>query len=446
MAIELVHLYIFLSRQNVQTDFQRGQSGQDVGAHEIGQGEAGVGGTGEDGTAFVQIGDALTGEVIVAQQAAAVRIPFQGLAEEHGEELPLVLRGTDEGSKFTQQVHPGVDVGGAVVAVDHGHRCTGGGGDHVDLPVDTQGVVRNQHGKVGGTGGDIAGALPHGVGGGHAGARIALTRGHGNAGKQIAGRIQELGAAFGEHAAALAGYQDLGQDIPQLPISAAHGIEFLHHGLVIVQLGRINGEHTGGLADAHHLFSGEQVVDVACQGGEEGDVSHMVFLVQNGLVQMGNAPALGNVEVQGGGQLFGSLAGDGVSPGAEACQLVAVLVKGKVAVHHGGNADGAHLGECLAELFGNVLFQLPVAVLNTGGDGLHGIGPDTVHQLVLPFVGAGGDGNVVFVDEHCLDPGGAQLNAQGGGFEIHSHSPLVKLEQRRSFCCRLISIYGFILS
>ena len=305
----------------------------------------------------------------------------------------------------------------------HGHRRACGGGDHVDLPVHAQRVIGDDHGKVGGTGGYVARALPHGVGGNHAGAGVALAGGHGDAGLQVALGIQEPRARLGQHAAPVARAQHLGQNIPQLPGHTAHGVEDIHHPLVKVQLFGVDGEHAGGLADAHHLFAGELEMNVTRQSGEEGNVLYMAFLVQNGLVQVGDAPALGNVEIQRVAELGRRLAGDGVAPGAEGRQLVAVLVKGQVTMHHGGNADGPHLGKGDAQLLLHIPLQVGVAVLNAVRHSLHGIGPDAVHQLIFPLVGAGGNGNMVFVDQHRFDPGGTKLDAQRGIFQIHDRSP-----------------------
>ena len=201
--------------------------------------------------------------------------------------------------------------------MNHGNRRTGGGGDHVDFPVNPQGVVSDNHGKVGGTGGHIAGALPHGVGGDHARPGITLAGCNGNAGGQVTHRIQESSALFGQYSGIVSGAQHLGENVPQLPGHPADGIEGFHHLLIVVQSIGINGEHSRGFADAHDLLAGQGDVEVACQGGQRGNVLHMRLLVQNGLIQVGNTPPLGNVEVQHLAQLGGSLAGDGVAPGAK---------------------------------------------------------------------------------------------------------------------------------
>ena len=43
----------------------------------------------------------------------------------------------------------------------------------------------------------------------------------------------------------------------------------------------------------------------------------MVFAVQDSLVQMGNAPALGNIEMEGFRQRLGGLTGNVISPCTE---------------------------------------------------------------------------------------------------------------------------------
>ena len=121
MSVELVHRDVLLLGQDVQADLEGGQGGQEVGAHEVRQGEGAVGSAGEDGTALVQVRDALAGEVVEAQQAAAVGIALQGQLEQLGEQSALVLGRADGLGKLAEELHPGVDVGGAVVAVDHGN-------------------------------------------------------------------------------------------------------------------------------------------------------------------------------------------------------------------------------------------------------------------------------------------------------------------------------------
>ena len=151
----------------------------------------------------------------------------------------------------------------------------------------------------------------------------------------------------------------------------------------------------------------------------------MLLAVQHGLVQVGNAPALGDVEAEALCQTLRRLAGDGVAPGAEGGERFAVPVEGQVAVHHAGDAQGPHLREGHAVLLPHIPGKVRVAGLDAPVDLLQGIGPDAVLQLVLPVEAAGGRGDMALVDEHRLDPGGAELNAQGHVFEIHPITLLI---------------------
>ena len=55
----------------------------------------------------------------------------------------------------------------------------------------------------------------------------------------------------------------------------------------------------------------------------------MLLAVQNRLIQMCDAPALGNVEAEYLGQLGSRPAGGGVAPGTECRQLTPIAVKGE---------------------------------------------------------------------------------------------------------------------
>ena len=157
-------------------------------------------------------------------------------------------------------------------------------------------------------------------------------------------------------------------------------------------------------------------MDVPCQGGEEGHILHVRLPVEHGLVEMSNAPPLGNVERKPGGEGFGRGLGGGVSPGAEGCQQASVLVKGQITVHHGRNAQRSHLGEGFPVLFPVVPFQVAVGILNTCPHILQMIGPVSAFKAVFPVMGAAGQDGTVRGGQYRLDTGGAKLNAQGRGF------------------------------
>ena len=79
--------------------------------------------------------------------------------------------------------------------------------------------------------------------------------------------------------------------------------------------------------------AGEAVVDISRQGGDMGHLAYVGFAVQNGLIEMGRAPALGNVEGKRLRQLRRRRSGGGVAPGAEGGEQVPVPVKGQIPVH-----------------------------------------------------------------------------------------------------------------
>ena len=155
---------------------------------------------------------------------------------------------------------------------------------------------------------------------------------------------------------------------------------------------------------------------IACQGGQEGDVLYVFFPVQDGLVEMGHAPPLGNVEAETLGQRFGGRLGGGVAPGAEGCQLVAFPVEGQVAVHHGRNTQGAYGGQGFDVGILVVPGKVAVSVLNTCPHIVQMVGPVAALKAVLPVMGAAGQHGAVRAGQNRLDAGGAELNAQRGGF------------------------------
>ena len=150
----------------------------------------------------------------------------------------------------------------------------------------------------------------------------------------------------------------------------------------------------------------------------------MGFALQHGLVKMGHAPPLGDVEAEAPGEGCGGLAGGGVAPGAEGRKLPPGSVEGQVAVHHGGNAQRPHPGKRRAG------FGLPVR-RQRGEGGAHArlhlfqmIGPPAVLQPVLPVVCAAGQRRARAVHQHRLDAGGAQFQAKDGRCEfIHNVPP-----------------------
>ncbi len=175
------------------------------------------------------------------------------------------------------------------------------------------------------------------------------------------------------------------------------------HFPVIVQCIAVDGEHPAGLAHAHRIDPGEHIVDVSGQGGDVGDLGNVGLPVQDSLIQMGNTPPLRDVEAKHGGELLRRRPGDGVLPGTEGDQQVPIFVEGQIAVHHGRYAHGAHVFP---------VFNAGQRRLQPRPYLVQGIGPHAVFKAAGPGVVPGGYGRMTPVNGHCLDPGGAQLNAK----------------------------------
>lgn len=193
----------------------------------------------------------------------------------------------------------------------------------------------------------------------------------------------------------------------------------MDHLFVVGAAAPANGEHAGGLAHAHALLSRQLPVQETRQRRKKRNLLYMRFPVQHGLIQVGNTPALGNIEAKQGSQLFRGLFRHGISPGPELRQLVSLCVKGQIAVHHTGNANGPHLPDGLAE----ALLNLPLQVRVTGPESLidlvHGIGPDPIDQLVFPGKAAGSQRPEISVHQHCLDSGRTQFNTEDRILQLH---------------------------
>ena len=155
-------------------------------------------------------------------------------------------------------------------------------------------------------------------------------------------------------------------------------------------------------------------MDTAGQGGKKINFGQMAFAVQNGLIQVGNAPPLRNVEGEKVCQGLRGPAGGSVAPGAEGHQQLSVFIKGHIAVHHGGNAHGAHGGKLYAVGFLYVLRQIRIAGAKPRPDFIVMIGPNAVFQAVFPIKTAGRKRQMLLVDQYGFDAGGAQLNAKKG--------------------------------
>ena len=339
MSQQGIHAHVFPS-QNVHAQFQRHHSAVHQRTGAVGKAERSVGQANHHGAAFLHAGDRLAGKIAVVQHPAAVRFAFHGSVEQGGVYVALLDFKPCCACKAIEHIRPCVDVAGTVIAVNHGHRLAGGGRDHVDLRVDlAQGLFQHDHGEYGRASGHIARTDGHAVGGGHARARVAFRRAERNSRFQLAGGIQQLRAFFCQRTRVLARIQHLRQNLPQLPAKMQGVdlfIESIRHVAVIIQFIAVDGEHAGSVSHAQHLPARQLPVNVPGQRGQEGHVFDMGFFIQNSLIQMSDAPALGYVELKQLGQILGSFRRHGIAPGAERGQQLALRVKRQITVHHGG--------------------------------------------------------------------------------------------------------------
>ena len=234
---------------------------------------------------------------------------------------------------------------------------------------------------------------------------VALRRAEGNARGQEAAEI--FAAARRQQASRLTGSPDLRKDCTDVPVKTVfrhQRVEFVQHRRVIRQCLAVDGEHAGGFADAEDIFARQQVMHIARERGDVGDVLDVRFAVQDGLIQVRGGPALRDVEAEGLGQLVRGLAGHGVLPGAEGCEQVPVLIKGQIAVHHAGNAHGRDLARQLAE----ILDGRAQALLHV----FHVVRPHAVFQTAFPGIVAAFYDRMLLVKQHCLDARRAEFDAE----------------------------------
>ncbi|CCY84210.1 unknown [Clostridium sp. CAG:149] len=138
----------------------------------------------------------------------------------------------------------------------------------------------------------------------------------------------------------------------------------------------------------------------------------MLFPIQHGLIQMGDAPSLGNVVGKELRQLLCRLPGHGISPGPEGHEKVSVLPEGHIAVHHGADSQGTHVFQLCSVGFPHIPGQIPVTGLKPRDNFLLRISPDSVFQPIFPAVASLGRRGQGAVCENCLDSRRAKLNSQ----------------------------------
>lgn len=321
---------------------------------------------------------------------------------------------------LAQQPDPVVQIGGAGVAVDHGHRPPVRRRDQINLGVYLcQRLFQHHHGKDAGAGADVAGPHGHTVGGGHAGAGISLRRAERYAGAQRARRVQQPRPRLGQGAGVLTGAEYPGQQVPQMAVQPRPGQQLVkggqHPGIVVAGTA-VNRKDARRIPDAQDLLPRELPVQIARQRRQEVHLPDMVLPVEDGLVKVRHRPPLRNVEPEPLGQCLGRGPGRCVAPGAEGGQRTALPVKGQVTVHHRRDPQGAHRPQRFAEGRFIVAGQIAEGVLYAGPDLVEMVGPVPAFKTVLPVVGAGRQHGAVRPGQHRLDAGRTEFQAQRSGF------------------------------
>src|SRR5215216_1481016 len=117
-------------------------------------------------------------------------------------------------------------------------------------------------------------------------------------------------------------------------------------------------------------------MDIACKCGDMADILDMGFLVQGRLIEMRNAPTLGNVELEQFRELLCGLCSDRVSPCAKWDEQIAIHIECHIAVHHGAETDSANGLDRGVVLLGNLEAELAIAFLQACPNILYTIRPD----------------------------------------------------------------------
>ena len=416
MGEERVEAHPLLA-QDVDADAHGREDAHELGAHGVRQAHARVGGVREDRLGRRLADERLGGQGVVGHDAAGVGLAGERVVVEGVVDRGDARIGADEAREVREPSDPRVDLGRAVVRVNHGDGRAVGRRHHVDLGVQLgERALEDGHEEDGGTARDVAGALSDRVGRDHAGARIALGRAERDAGSQRPGRVDERGALGGQYACVLAGAQHSREDVAQTPRDQAldHGLVLIKVGLHIGACGRIDREHARGVADAQDVASRQLMMDPPGQGRQVGDARRVFLGVEDRLMQVRDRPAQGDVEAKEAGELVSGASRVGVAPRAEGREQAIVRVEGEVAMHHRGDTDRAvgRGGDVVA--LAHVRDQGGVGALQAGDDLVEAIGPQATLEVVLPAVAAGGEHLVVGADQHGLDAGRAEFDAERG--------------------------------
>ena len=411
-----VRLDALLAREDVHAEPKRREAAVELRAHEIREVHAAVRRAHEERPSRLDLRDVLAGEAAVIEQSARVRVRLSRRAEQRPVELLARKRPADGRGELAEELHPRVEVARAVVRVHHRDGRARRRRDHVDVAVHLpQRRVEHVHRERRRTDADVARALAHGVRADHARARVALRRRHERARRELAAEVEETRALRREMARARTRAQHARQDIEELPRlrrDARQRVELRRERRIIGAARLVDGEHPRRVADAEHPLAREPPVHIARERREEVDLPGRRLAVQDGLIEMRDAPALRYIEGKLLRERVGRLARDVVAPRAESRELPPVACKRQIAVHHRADADAAERLERRLVARGDLRLDLREAGLDPGPDLLEIIRPDPVLELVLPAIARRRERPAILADEHRLDVRRAELDAE----------------------------------
>ena len=203
-----VDTHLLLAEKYVIAHLEHGHRCIKVSAHEIGQTESGVGRAQEQRTAaFLDAGNRFSRIIVVRQQAAAVRITFESVIVKQTEKTVSISTGARQFAELTEKADPCVEIGRAVVAVNHGDGIAVRRRDHVYDAVRTRQILfQNYHRERRSSGRDIARTRSDSVCRHHAGARVSFRRTERYARLQMSGLIQQCGSLLREASGVISGH------------------------------------------------------------------------------------------------------------------------------------------------------------------------------------------------------------------------------------------------
>ena len=356
---------LLLVEQDIHAEFQRCHRGVYLRAEQVREVKFAVRGAEVHRSAVLSARDRFAGKEVVHNGIAAVRVAGQRVVIQHVIKRRLCDGVTAQFCEFAEYLHPSVQLGGAVVAVNHRNRSAVRGGHYVYLRVVTlQRLVKDEHCKYGSSGGHVARAREYAVCRRHSGACVALRRADGNSRLEVSARVEELCALGGQDCFPCACVEYPGEDFQQFPGESLISKQFICLREVLrVVPDTVNREYSGGFANADLALSGQLVVDKSCQGVDVRNILDVLLAVEHRLVEVRNAPALRNVESEKFRKFGSRRLGDGISPCAERNQQVVVLIERHVAVHHAGYSHCAVARGNHAVFALDVLRKACVAVL-----------------------------------------------------------------------------------